>query len=90
MVLMFVRIKKNPINFMKTCSLYAALIIIGIGWTIIGPTLLDLKTRELKEVTIVVPSASCGSTLGSVIMKFIFEKVYITLMGHVVVLFSFK
>jgi len=75
---MVVQIKKHPINFMKTCSLYTVLMMMGMGWTIIGPTLLDLKTqvnRELNEVAVVLPSASGGSALRSVIMGFIFEKV---------------
>jgi len=53
-------IKTHPINFAKTCALYASVMFMGMGFAIIGPTLLDLKTqtgRELNEVAIILPAS---------------------------------
>jgi len=71
----------------KTLAIYSALISMGMGYGVIGPTLLDLKTQvlsDLNQVSFILPARSGGYALGSIIMGFLFDKVNFQLYSSVV------
>jgi len=76
------QIRLHPVNFLKTIALFTSIFATAMTFTIIGPTLLDLKTqvnREINEISYVITARSGGYALGSFFMGLVFEKINVEL-----------
>src|SRR5258708_5627266 len=80
------QIRLYPERFVKTVALWTSILAIGMSFGVIGPTLLDLKTqvsRELGEVSSVLPARAGGYALGSIIMGILYDKINVLFFGAI-------
>ena len=80
------QIRLYPERFVKTIALWTSILAIGLSFGVIGPTLLDLKTqvsRELGEVSSVLPARAGGYALGSIVMGILYDKINILFFGAI-------